>query len=146
VNQLLRGQSRPLGPVNPFEVGVLLTGLVNGAAVLLDLASPTSITSRLSGWFLTGWALLLFLGSLVALIGLLWQGSWVTGVEIKRPGLVTFGIACLAYSVAAFSLGANGFAVGAANGGFALFAGWRVFQVSRGIRGLRADVAGRPRR
>lgn len=131
----------PIGPVNPFELGVLCIGLVNGLSVLGGAASPTSIMLQLSPGFLRVWAALLALGSTVALVGLLWRGNWVTGVEIKRPGLVTFSLACLAYAFAAARLGGPGMAVAITNGGFCLIAWWRIAQVTRGIRDYRRQVS-----
>lgn len=131
----------PIGPVNPFELGVLLIGLVNGLSVLTGAARPTSIRLQLSPGFLLAWALLLVLGSTVALVGLLWRGNWVTGVEIKRPGLVAFSLACLAYAFAAGRLGGPGMAVAVTNSGFCLIAWWRIAQVTRGIRDYRRDMS-----
>lgn len=131
----------PIGPPNPFEVGVLAIGVLNGVSVLAGAASPTSIRVQLSDRFLMAWAALLLVGSVVALVGLLWQGDWVTGVEIKRPGLVAFSLACLAYAYAAGQLGSQGLAVAIINGGFCLIAWWRIAQVTRGIRQHRRDVS-----
>jgi hypothetical protein len=127
--------------VNPFELGILAIGAINGMAVLCGAASPTSIRLQLSPAFLQLWAVMLLAGSLVALTGLLWRGDWVTGVEIKRPGLIVFSAACLAYGYAALRLGGPGLAVATVNGGFALIAWWRVAQVTRGIRKYRRSLA-----
>lgn len=137
----MRGQTRPIGPVNPFEVAVLGIGVTTSSSVLFGWASPTSISSQLSSGFLTAWAGLLLAGSLLALVGLLWWGDWVTGIEIKRPGLVMFAFACAAYSFAAVGLGSRGMAVAITNGAFALVAVYRVVQVTRGIRALRRDIS-----
>jgi hypothetical protein len=131
----------PIGPTNPFEVGVLVIGTVNGSCVLAGAATPMSMSLQLSERFLMGWAWLLLAGSVVALVGLLWRGDWVTGVEIKRPGLVAFSLACLAYSYAAARLGGPGMAVATVNGGFSVIAWWRIAQVTRGIRDYRRNVA-----
>jgi hypothetical protein len=138
----------PIGPVNPFELGVLAIGSINGLTVLTGAARPTSILLQLSEPFLCVWATLLLLGSVVSLVGLMWQGHWVTGVEIKRPGLAMFSAACLAYSFAAALLGGPGVAVAVINGGFAVIAWWRIYQVTRGIRDFRRTSAGQstPRR
>lgn len=133
--------TRPIGPINPFEVGILIVGVMTSGSVLLGFANPASIRGQLSESFTCVWAWLLFIGSVVSLVGLLWPGQWVTGVEIKRPGLFVFSLACLTYSFAAFQLGPMGYAVGITNGGFCLIAWIRIGQVTRGIRTYRRYIA-----
>jgi hypothetical protein len=64
----------------------------------------------------------------------------ITGVEIKRVGLVATGLASLAYGVALLLLGPVGLNVALANFAFSTACFTRTVQVTRRIRGARRRI------
>lgn len=133
--------ARPTGDPNPFEAYMFAACIVQGAAVLVGAARPTSIEQALPVALRVLWAGLLFVGGVAVLLGLYWPGSPLTGIEIKRPGLVAVGGAALAYGVALIPFGPAGMVVAIANVSFAMACAVRVGQVTRRVRGVRERLA-----
>lgn len=120
--------------------------VLQGFAVLVGAARPTSIEQAVPLALRVVWAGLLLVGGVAVLIGLYWPGSPLTGVEIKRPGLVAVGGAALAYGVALVPFGAAGMVVAIANMSFAIACAVRVRQVTRRVRTVRAHLVDARRR
>lgn len=137
---------RPAGDPNPFEAYLFVACVLQGFAVLVGAARPTSMEMALPLLFRVVWAGLLLVGGIAVLTGLYWPGSPLTGVEIKRPGLVAVGGAALAYGVALIPFGATGLVVAIANVAFALACAVRVRQVTRRVRTVRTHLAAARRR
>jgi hypothetical protein len=133
-------EPRPVGEPNPFEAYMFAACVAQGAVVLLGAARPTSIELALPTLLRVLWAVLLLVGGVAVLTGLYWPGSPLTGVEIKRPGLVAVGGAALAYGVALLPFGAAGMVVAIANVSFSLACAVRVWQVTRRVRAVRAHL------
>jgi hypothetical protein len=141
-----RWAERPTGEPNPFEAYMFAACVVQGAALLTGAARPTSIEQALPLQLRVVWATLLLLGGVAVLVGLYWPGSPMTGVEIKRPGLVAVGGAALAYGLALLPFGAAGMVVAIANVSFALACAVRVWQVTRRVRAVRRNLIDTRRR
>lgn len=133
----------PLGIAdrNPFEAFLLAAALVQGSAVLLGIADPTSISSALPPYLRVIWAILLTSGGVCALSGLGWPGDPFTAVEIKRVGLVAAGAGTLVYGLAAAFLGSTGIAVAVYNLAFTSACFWRTIQLTLRLRGIRSTLA-----
>lgn len=136
---------RPAGDPNPFEAYLLGAAVVQGAVVLIGWARPTSIELALPLLLRILWAGLLLTGGAVALLGLYWPNP-LTGIEIKRPGLVAVGTATLTYGIALVPLGPAGLVAATANVAFALACGVRVWQVTRRVNEVRAHLVASRRR
>lgn len=130
-----------VGDRNPFEAFLLTGALLQGAAVLVGAASPTSIDQALPPTMQIIWAILLLGGGGLALIGLGWLGDPFSAIEIKRVGLVCAGFGGLVYGMAAAAFGAPGLAVGIYNICFAAACFWRLIQITIRLRGIRANLA-----
>lgn len=120
--------------------------VVQGTALLTGAARPTSIEQALPMALRVVWATLLLLGGVAVLLGLYWPGSPMTGIEIKRPGLVAAGGAALAYGLALLPFGAAGMVVAITNVSFALACAVRVWQVTRRVRAVRRNLIDTRRR
>jgi hypothetical protein len=132
---------RPTGDPNPFEAWLFAACTMQGIALLVGWAEPTSIQQALPPLFRTIWAGMLALGGAAVVIGLYWPGDPFTGVEIKRPGLAACAAATLAYSVALLPYGAAGLMVALFNASFAVACVVRVRQIARLMREARAQLA-----
>lgn len=113
--------------------------LFQGITLLTGAARPASIEAALPPSVRMLWAVLLVVGGTLVLAGLYWPNA-ITGIEIKRPGLIACGGASLAYSAALLSLGAPGLAaaIWTCSFGLACLVRWR--QLTRRVRQLRRDL------
>jgi hypothetical protein len=135
-----------MGDPNPFEAYMFAACVLQGFAVLVGAARPTSIEQAVPLALRVVWAGLLLIGGAAVLAGLYWPGNPLTGVEIKRPGLVAVGGATLAYGVALVPFGAAGMVVAIANVSFAIACAVRVRQVTRRVRAVRSHLVDARRR
>ncbi len=102
-------------PREPWEIAVLVAGAINGVLVFIDYqASPGALEKQLPSWGVAVWAAGLFVGSVVALVGILWprerpDGSWLDGevnpirvspLLLEQVGLAIFGFIALAHAFA----------------------------------------------
>lgn len=133
-------RARPTGDPNPFEGFLLGVCAIQGWSVLVGTSTPTSIQASLGPGLRFAWAFLLLTGGIAAVSGLYWPGNPITGVEIKRVGLVATGTATLAYGVALLLLGPIGLNVALANFAFSIACFTRTIQVTRRIRGARRRI------
>lgn len=125
-----RHMDRPTGPANPFEAGLLIVCLVQGAGVLSRVAQPNSIQASLGPTLRLVWAGLLFLGGAASIIGLWWPWDPIDGVLIKRVGLLAAAGGTLAYGLALAFIGPPGFVAALYNLGFATVCLIRAWQVT----------------
>jgi hypothetical protein len=132
---------RPLGPINPFELYLMLAATLQGFTVLAHLARPSSIEALLPRWLVILWAGLLVVGGILTGAGLTWPGDPFTAIEIKRVGLVASGIGASAYAVALFEIGPGGIVAGLYAAGFVAACAVRVWQIRRALRAARAYLA-----
>jgi hypothetical protein len=133
--------ARPTGDPNPFEAWLFAACAVQGVALLVGWADPTSIQQALPPLFRTVWAVMLALGGTAVIVGLYWPWDPFTGVEIKRPGLVACAAATLAYSIALLPYGAAGLMVSVFNASFAVACIVRVRQIARRMHQAREQLA-----
>jgi hypothetical protein len=82
----------------PFEVVGLTAATLIGLIALFSDVVPSSIKDTLPVPFQYGWAITLFAGSLIALIGVVFGGG--RGVFFEQIGVFAAGAACLVYSAA----------------------------------------------
>lgn len=102
-------------PREPWEIALLAAGAVNGVLVFIDYqTSPGALERQLPEWGVTVWAAGLTIGSVIALVGILWprerpDGSWLDGevnpirvspLLLEQVGLAIFGFIALAHAFA----------------------------------------------
>lgn len=136
---------------SPFQLFVLIMGVVVGWPLLFGGPTPGSTTELLGPFWARVWGWILVCGCFVALVGVWWTwwgwlGRWLprwrpspsTGLLIEQGGLVAAGAGTLIYVVAVVAAGnatpsrawiATGLVLGM---GLACF--WRVGQIQRHIR------------
>lgn len=85
----------------PFEVVGLTAATMIGVVSLFADVVPSSIKDALPVPFQYAWAVTLFLGSLIALVGVVFGGT--RGVFFEQIGVFAAGAACLVYSAAVIS-------------------------------------------
>lgn len=132
--------NRPSGPINPFELFLLAICAVQGWAILSHTAQPPSLLALLPPAlrFLEGF--LLLAGGVLSVSGLTWLNP-LTGIEIKRIGLVAAGGATLAYGIAILIVNpAAGFLPAVTNIAFALACAVRIRQVSQALTAARGRI------
>jgi hypothetical protein len=133
-------RNRPTGDPNPFEAFLLGVCAIQGWSVLAGTSTPTALQASLGPTLRFAWAFLLLAGGIAAVAGLYWPGNVITGVEIKRVGIVATGLATLAYGVALLLLGPVGLNVALLNFAFSTACFTRTVQVTRRIRGARRRI------
>lgn len=99
---------RRLGDRNPYELYLLVLAALSSTPAALGLARPpASVRIQLDPISGQIWAAALALGSLIALIGLVWRrphvGLSVTGLLLEQVGLVIAGVATVFYCMMAFA-------------------------------------------
>jgi hypothetical protein len=132
-------RQRPAGPANPFEVYLLGACIVQGYAVLTRVAQPRSLQDLLPPWLRLVWGALLLVGGVLSVGGLYWIDP-LTGIEVKRVGLVCAGGGTLAYGLALIALGPVGFVGAATCIAFSIACVVRVRQVSRALNQARGRI------
>lgn len=133
-------RDRPMGDPNPFEAYLLGVCALQGWSVLAGAASPNALYSLLNPGLRLAWGLLLVVGGVASVVGLYWPRNPITGIEIKRVGLIATGTASLAYGIALFMFGPQGYVAGSLSLAFAVACATRVVQVTRRIRGNRRRI------
>jgi hypothetical protein len=125
------------GRSNPFEIFILILGLVSGTPILTGHAEPTSVVALLDPVLLHIWAWMLTAGCALALAGVLWPKRPHTGFLIEQVGLVAVGAGVVIYVVALAQIHDPGrvLAIGIATG-FGLACWWRVWLIQRWIKSL----------
>lgn len=122
---------------NPFEVYLLIFGVIIGIAILQDIkVSATLQGNDVGGDASYMWALFVLLGSATALIGITIPPRneilLVRGLQIERFGLTLLSGACVVFSVlVAFYGGADGRLVAGQNLAFTLACLTRIWQITR---------------
>lgn len=81
---------------HPFELLLLVAGVVTGSSALASGLWPNSLEQALFDWMQPVWGSLLGGGALVALLGI-WMRNRATGVLLEQVGLTAFGSACSVY-------------------------------------------------
>lgn len=84
---------------HPFQTYLLLLCIIAGVPILFGRIGASSIESELPFWLAFIWALLLFLGSAVGLVGAYWRGDYTNALTIERIGLAIVGSAACVYAV-----------------------------------------------
>lgn len=94
-----RGQASTLDSSrNPFELFVLVLGIISGAPLILGHIVPGSTAALLNPVLLVVWAVILIVGSTVALTGAFWPGRPHIGLLYEQFGLVITGVGVLIYT------------------------------------------------
>lgn len=128
---------RPLDSArHPFELFVLICGLVAGIPLILGNARPGSTAALLDPFLLSLWSWTLTVGCAVALVGVFWPGRPETALLVEQIGLVAVGVGVVvfAYGVLASSAGPGRFVPAALTGGFGLACWWRAVQIQLWVR------------
>lgn len=125
---------------NPHQI-FLLTFSIFSAVGLVEgsTASPT-LSDALGQYVETFWAVCLFGGSAVGLLGMWWQRTW-TGLVIERAGLALVSGAAMIYSVLVFATIEDNSYTAWIHMAYGLSCGWRVGQIFRRLRWVRRMVA-----
>ncbi len=84
---------------HPFQTYLLLLCIIAGLPILFGRIGASSIESELPFWLAFSWALLLFLGSAIGLVGAYWRGDPANALTIERIGLAVVGSAACVYAV-----------------------------------------------
>jgi hypothetical protein len=130
---------RPLGVPNPFETYLLGACVIQGYAVLSRIAQPQSVQALLPPWLRILWAVLLLIGGALAVSGLYWRDP-LTGIEIKRVGLVAAGGGTCAYGVALMFFGPQGLVAAMTCLAFAVACMVRVRQATKALNRARGRI------
>lgn len=120
------------GGPGPFEFIIMLFLAFGGTSTITHLGSPSSITRVLDEPILIIWGILLSVGSIVALIGIIWPWRETTALVVEQIGLIAVAGASLIYAVVLLSqlnsiMGAS--VLTAFVGGFGIAAIWRAIQI-----------------
>jgi hypothetical protein len=90
--------------ISPFEFAFLVGYLIPVGKLLWETyigrQDPTLKALPFTGWELSGWLWMLFLGALFGTVGILMQGSRraaLFGLQLERFGLILFGGAVTTY-------------------------------------------------
>lgn len=134
--KLLRVDGEP----NPFETFMLAIAVLQGWLVLSGLAQPSTIQAALGNNLRIVWASMLLFGGATALAGLHWPADLHTGFEIKRVGLFASGMSTLVYGLALAFVGPAGYVAAIIQIGFAAACFYRIYQITRRIRRVRAQL------
>lgn len=121
-----------LGRRHPFEVAMLAAATVVGfSRILAPHPTSGSLEKALPPHLVTGWYLLLMIGSVVGLLGVSWKTP-VAGLLIERSGMIFLSSAGLIYTIALISSG-GWRAVAAASfvAGFATASAVRAWDIGR---------------
>lgn len=140
----------------PFELFVLVLGLVVGWPLLLGAPTPGSTTELLGPVWARVWAWILVIGCLIALIGVWWTWwnrlqRWFprislrtsTGLLIEQVGLVAVGVGTLIYAIGVVSAagGDTGrFVPAGLVAGLGMACVWRAGQIQRWVRATIAST------
>lgn len=128
------------GEPNPFETFLLAIAVLQGWLVLSGLAQPSTIQNALGNNMRIMWASMLLFGGATALAGLHWPADLHTGFEVKRVGLFASGSATFIYGMALVFLGPPGYVAALIQLGFAAACFYRIYQITRRIRRVRAQL------
>jgi len=83
---------------NEFELMALGASLLVGGSQVFFAEAPASLSAAMDPAFLTWWAWMLLVGSLVAGIGVAWREVY-TGLVLELAGLLALSAAMLAYGL-----------------------------------------------
>lgn len=104
---------RPAGPANPFEAWCFGVSILAGVLATTPYATPVSLDYATWSGFQVVWGSIHAIAATTALFGLYWPGNPITGIYVKRAGMVGLGGTLAAYSVALLTVaGAAGVVVG----------------------------------
>jgi hypothetical protein len=133
----------PLGiPRNPFQVYLLCLAILSGGLLAFGVTTSGSIEDSLPTFYATSWGLMLVFGSAAALAGMFWPGDPMTGLVVKRSGLVAVGIAATVYVVVlVLFFGMRASLAAGVTLGFAYACFWQVHQINRHIRAVIAGLS-----
>jgi hypothetical protein len=121
---------------HPFELFILVLGLISGGPLLFGKIRPGSTEELLNPVMLQIWAWMLVTGCAVALVGALWRWQVTTGLLLEQLGLVAVGAGVVIYTASLLYAGTGRFLSAAIIGGFGLACLWRVWQIQRWVRAV----------
>lgn len=87
-----------VGRRRPHHVLLLLYSLVVGAAYLLGLPQPRSVTENLSSPYLTLWSVGLALSGGIGLVGSYWRGQIEAGLMLERSAMLIGAASVFGYA------------------------------------------------
>jgi hypothetical protein len=85
-------------PPDPRALFVLVMCVVSGFPLILANAAPQSIVAQLDDPWVVTWGVMLTGGSLLTLVGALWQSP--NGVVAEQVGSIALGSACVIFAAA----------------------------------------------
>jgi hypothetical protein len=104
---------------HPFQTYLLTLAVVSAIPIMVGHAPPASIEQTMPHWLATTWGIMLFGGSLLALVGSYWLGNYPNALTIERVGLLIVGAAALLYGMAIYAVnGPTGFVAAGITVGF----------------------------
>lgn len=143
---------------NPFELFVLLLGVISGFPLLLGAPAPGSTTALLGNQLAFVWGCILCGGCIVALVGVWWTWwGWVarwrglgrmrlteaTGLAIEQVGLVAVGVGCMIYAYGVHRAGEppGRYIAAALVCALGLACWWRAGQIRRWVKAAIREVS-----
>lgn len=119
---------------NALGVGVLCVLPLGALPTLLGEPKPGSISELMPDWLAAGWALALFVGPLIALVGIAMRNA-AHGVEVEAVGVAVLVAPTFLYATVALAY--NGYSAAltaAAFYGISAACLWRAIQCVRALR------------
>lgn len=89
-------------PADPRAVFILAMSVFSGITAIALEAAPETLEASMPGWAVTGWGILLTLGSAVTLLGMMRQTPG--GIIVEQIGCVMVAATTVFYSGVAFSV------------------------------------------
>lgn len=124
---------------NPHQIFLLVLSLASAMQLVRGTAGSPALEDALSDHAVTLWGVGLLVGSLIALIGMMWPRTW-TGLVVERAGLAAVAAAAGVYAWIVWrAVPAAGFTI-AVHSAYAFACAWRVRQITKRLQWVRAQV------
>ncbi len=112
--------------------------LLSGLSYLAGAQPPNSVEATMPGWLVVAWYMALAVGGAVGILGNLWPGYLVVGLQIRLSGQIVTAGPAAAFAVAAVSFaGAPASFAAAIVMGFAISCLWTAKYLIEDIRIIR---------
>lgn len=128
---------------NPHQTFLLVLSLFSAAPLLFGGSTGSAtLDAHLGTFTVLMWGVCLLFGSLVALIGEFWPGHTWTALVLERAGLGLVGAGAAIYSFVVFTTVPDARFAVSITAAYAASCLWRVGQITRRLRWLRALIRG----
>lgn len=127
---------------NPYQTFLLVLSLYASAPLLAGRSAGSSaLDEALNHATFITWGLCLLVGSLITLLGEFWPGHTWNGLVLERTGIGLVGLGALVYSVVVFfNVHTDVRYVVGVTAAYGLSCAWRVVQITRRLRWIRALI------